>query len=338
VAPQAAQVTITNSTVSGNIAATSEFNSGEGGGIRSTGTVRLIQATVVDNAAGRGSNVSASTLETFGSVIALSSGDSCWVDTLNDSGYSYSDDDSCGLAGTGSTDDGADPALGALADNGGPTRTYLPDRLTSPLVDAIPFVLCPVAVTADQRGIPRPQGNGCDIGAVEVVSQIVSADIVVANDDNGTATGADFTIEVYDTGGTLVASGPDPEPGTGNASAEFVLAAGNYTFGVSGPAGYVTAVVVTIVPAAAEIIDDASAQFTLTPGEVVSAVLTADDIAPATTTTTTTTLAPTTTQGPTTTAIGVLPATGNDQSSTLALVAAMLVLLGAGTLLVTRRR
>ena len=58
-----------------------------------------------------------------------------------------------------------DPVLGALANNGGPTQTLLP--LTgSPLLDAIPPASCGAAV--DQRGITRPQGTGCDIGAVEV--------------------------------------------------------------------------------------------------------------------------------------------------------------------------
>jgi hypothetical protein len=36
----------------------------------------------------------------------------------------------------------------------------------SPLLDAIPPASCLVDV--DQRGVTRPQGTGCDIGAVEV--------------------------------------------------------------------------------------------------------------------------------------------------------------------------
>lgn len=53
--------------------------------------------------------------------------------------------------------------LGALTDNGGPTATHLPET-GSPVVDAADDARCPAT---DQRGVPRPQGDGCDAGAVE---------------------------------------------------------------------------------------------------------------------------------------------------------------------------
>jgi len=51
-----------------------------------------------------------------------------------------------------------------LQDNGGPTWTHalLPG---SSAIDAIPPANCPV--DTDQRGVTRPQGNNCDIGAYE---------------------------------------------------------------------------------------------------------------------------------------------------------------------------
>lgn len=63
---------------------------------------------------------------------------------------------------------GSNPQLGALADNGGPTRTHLPAP-GSPLVDAVGSGAggCGTSVTTDQRGEPRPSGAACDIGAVE---------------------------------------------------------------------------------------------------------------------------------------------------------------------------
>jgi hypothetical protein len=53
-------------------------------------------------------------------------------------------------------------ALGALADNGGPTPTHLP-LVPSAWVDAIDSC----ALATDQRGVARPIGPGCDVGAVE---------------------------------------------------------------------------------------------------------------------------------------------------------------------------
>jgi hypothetical protein len=68
--------------------------------------------------------------------------------------------------GPSDTSNGGSPQLGPLLDNGGPTRTRLPEA-TSPVVDRIPLD-DPSCGGADQRGLPRPVGTGCDVGAVEV--------------------------------------------------------------------------------------------------------------------------------------------------------------------------
>ncbi|HTR79285.1 MAG TPA: choice-of-anchor Q domain-containing protein, partial [Gemmatimonadaceae bacterium] len=89
-------------------------------------------------------------------------------------GYNFSDDTTCNLTGTGDHQaTGANPQLGALADNGGPTSTLLP-ATTSPLVDAIPTASCSadgastISPLTDQRSLPRPAMAGCDIGSVEL--------------------------------------------------------------------------------------------------------------------------------------------------------------------------
>ena len=60
---------------------------------------------------------------------------------------------------------GDDPQLGALALAGSSVPVMVPVD-TSPLIDLIPAADCGEA--ADQRGVARPSGPTCDIGAVEV--------------------------------------------------------------------------------------------------------------------------------------------------------------------------
>lgn len=57
-----------------------------------------------------------------------------------------------------------DPLLGTLAYNGGFTPTLLPSTGST----AIDAGTCAGAPATDQRGVIRPQGPGCDIGAVEI--------------------------------------------------------------------------------------------------------------------------------------------------------------------------
>ena len=71
-----------------------------------------------------------------------------------------------GCVGTGILD--VDPLLGPLQDNGGATPTQLPAS-GSPAIDAVD---CAAAPTTDQRGVARPQGSRCDLGAVEAVLRV----------------------------------------------------------------------------------------------------------------------------------------------------------------------
>jgi predicted outer membrane repeat protein len=66
----------------------------------------------------------------------------------------------------------SDPLLGPLKDNGGPTQTMLPTSGGS----AIDGGYNPTCAPKDQRGVPRPQGANCDVGAVEVVLDRIFAD------------------------------------------------------------------------------------------------------------------------------------------------------------------
>jgi CSLREA domain-containing protein len=68
-----------------------------------------------------------------------------------------------GISNTNGNLMGVDPRLGALADNGGPTRTHAL-LAGSPAIDAASATDSPAT---DQRGVARPQGAGDDIGSYE---------------------------------------------------------------------------------------------------------------------------------------------------------------------------
>jgi hypothetical protein len=104
------------------------------------------------------------------SIIAGSSPDNCANSgTITDAGYNLEDDAAatCGFSSGNHDLVGSNPDLGTLAGNGGPTQT-LALLSGSPAIDVIPATspLCQ-SPAADQRGVPRPMGAKCDIGAYE---------------------------------------------------------------------------------------------------------------------------------------------------------------------------
>jgi len=163
---------VVNSTFTGNNAP-----NGDGGAIFIySSTVTVVNSTFSANIAG-GNNSSGGFSNVFGGTLNL-------VNTLvvNNSPRDVS--------GTDNTDSnnltGGFTFASSLRNNGGPTATFaLP--LTSPAIDTgtcnptyIDAVTnATMTVTTDGRGIARPQGNGCDIGAFE--SQGVSVRTTAGN-------------------------------------------------------------------------------------------------------------------------------------------------------------
>jgi CSLREA domain-containing protein len=118
------------------------------------------------------------TAELLGSIIAGPSGSPRCAEVIGgeyeSAGWNIATDDSCFLTATGDLPS-TDPLLEPLADNGGPTPTMLPGE-GSPAIDAIPAGtagVCDATTPTDQRGMPRPSGPGCDVGAVEVEQPFV---------------------------------------------------------------------------------------------------------------------------------------------------------------------
>lgn len=146
-----------NVTVSGNSA--SSGDPALGGGVRLAGSPALLDSvTLVGNSAATGPNLAGAVDASVQNTILGGCDDPVAAATASlDTGTS------CGLP-AGSLI-GVDPLLGALAANGGPTQTraLLPG---SPAIDAGTNAGCPAT---DQRGVPRPQGARCDIGAFEAV-------------------------------------------------------------------------------------------------------------------------------------------------------------------------
>lgn len=171
---------LTNSTLAGNstVGDTIANPGGWGSGLfNSAGTAVLRHVSVVGNSApvqGGGIGIY------MGQVIALNtivSGNSAPSGPDCSSGFGAVTitltgpnliGDTTGCTITGTPPIVADPLLASLADNGGPTWTHalLPG---SPALGAGDPAVCAAAPVSglDQRGVARPQGAGCDLGAYE---------------------------------------------------------------------------------------------------------------------------------------------------------------------------
>lgn len=175
-----ASVTVINSTITQNTNGPSSL----GSGIFSSAATTLVYSSLVNNTADHFSNLDTATLQSFGSVITGGgpAAMNCLVGTPDSHGYNFSDDDTCGFTNATDRQNAGDPQLGPLANNGGATQTLLPEP-ESPLIDAIPPGACQSdgasGITTDQRGITRPQGPGCDVGAVEVAVPVAPLPIIV---------------------------------------------------------------------------------------------------------------------------------------------------------------
>lgn len=208
-----------NSTISGNTVTT-----GAGGGFylrESNDSLRiaLINSTVTANAAGQSAGVHifhqessfemTGTLRLTNSLIADNLGSDCGGETagnvpfsgqrVTSFGHNLDSDGTCLSAEVRQPSDlpNGNAKLGPLADNGGPTPTHAL-LAGSQALDAGDDTVCanePVA-EVDQRGITRPQGTQCDIGAYEAAAQPVAANLLfVSSHSSGQAGDVSFRDE-----------------------------------------------------------------------------------------------------------------------------------------------
>ena len=189
-------VDIANSTLSGNSA------EAFGGAIINVGTVTLLSSTLSGNSASSGGGIFngnsgpiVGSASVAASIVAANTGGNCsGVGTTVSNGFNLVGAD-CSFVAAGDqtvADTASAIGIGPLANNGGPTRTMalLPD---SPAVNAVPLgivsvdgtiFLCPFLDSTDQRGVARPQGPFCDVGAYELIP---SLDVTIV-DSLGVAT------------------------------------------------------------------------------------------------------------------------------------------------------
>ena len=172
------------STVSGNTGGTAPGSPAPVGGVAASAGLLMIYSTVQDNTA-ENINIEQGGLESYASVVGFShptgqSFPTCGVGGGTKSlGYNFSADPSCGFGGAPGDRAHGDPKMQPATTASGAFEA-VPGK-ASPLINAIPKSQCaPSSIVAlapvyaglsfDQFGTRRPQGSGCDIGAVEMPS------------------------------------------------------------------------------------------------------------------------------------------------------------------------
>ena len=146
-----------------------------GGGIYNNGTLMVTNSTFSGISANSGGGIYNSfhkaTLRN--TIVANStSGGNCSLSApavITDGGYNIEDGTSCGFSTANNSMPSTEPDLASgLANNGGPTQIIMLLK-GSPAINAIPKLEngCGTEITRDQRGVSRPQGSGCEVGAFE---------------------------------------------------------------------------------------------------------------------------------------------------------------------------
>jgi CSLREA domain-containing protein len=216
--------TLTNVTISNNQASV-------GGGIANgyagpAGTISLLNATVYGNLGTTPANLlnAAGTVQLKNTIVAAAAGNptaNC-QGPITSQGYNVDSSNTCGLSTANGDQINTNPQLGPLGNNGGPTQTHA--LLSgSPAIDAVQSG-CPPPST-DQRGVSRPQGARCDVGAYEAqppcsprpnvgvaVTPAGSGRLqatLTANTNISTPTNALQTIQLTSATGALVRDGND---------------------------------------------------------------------------------------------------------------------------------
>jgi hypothetical protein len=218
-----ATVTLTNVTLAGNA-----LGSPGAGGLASF-TVGNANGTSGAAGVGGGLYVEGTPLVVANSIVASNTGGNCAAGSpITDGGHNLSFDDSSCPAGFVS----GDPKLGVLGANGGPAPT-LALGTGSAAIDQLPSTGagCP---QTDERGVARPNGPACDIGAYEFAPP--TATTAAATNVKSTSATLNATVTpnagtadvsfLYGVGGDYQSQTPDQIIGAVNPTAVSVTLTG----------------------------------------------------------------------------------------------------------------
>jgi hypothetical protein len=157
-------VTISNSTFTGNTA---------GLVIDHTAPVTISNSTFSSNSTYDVSVSNFSQVKISNSILAAGGTSGNCVGPITDGGNNLDDGATCGFSKGHHSLSNTTPLLGPLASNGGPTQTMALSP-ASPAINQGNDAVCAAAPVngVDQRGVTRPQGKHCDIGAYEFVPSV----------------------------------------------------------------------------------------------------------------------------------------------------------------------
>ncbi|MCW3056754.1 MAG: hypothetical protein JWO21_723 [Solirubrobacterales bacterium] len=217
-------LSLVNSTITGNSAAGAAVS--QGGGLEASETIATatnttIAGNVASGPGGQAGNLFIANKSTFvplNTIVAngtAATGPNCLIQaesTTSSQGHNLDSVAECGFTAAGDLFN-ANPLLSSLGDNGGSTQT-MALAANSPAVNAGTNAGCPAT---DQRGVLRPAGSACDIGAFELATP---------SSTTGTA-GA-----VTTTTATLNGVGRNPDLGGANAVFQYGPTA---SYGLSSP-------------------------------------------------------------------------------------------------------
>ncbi|MDY7080115.1 MAG: choice-of-anchor Q domain-containing protein [Chloroflexota bacterium] len=161
-------LTLINTTVSSNTATVNH-----GGLCNNSGTSILTFTTIASNTAasgGGGIRGTGTGVWPQNSLVAHNSPVNCSGPAITSTGHNLDSGTTCGFSATGDITD-TDPLIGPLG------AGVYPLLFGSPAIDK---GVCVPGIPTDQRGIARPQGAGCDIGAYEFDITVPLAEVSIS--------------------------------------------------------------------------------------------------------------------------------------------------------------